>query len=135
MKILTFVVIGLAVITQLFYDLSPLLLSSMASADGVAVYPKTSHILVGFFYRCMPYFVFAICVAIVGARYPKYSAAVTVPSILGVISPLIAILVAGAIDYPVGNFREKFWPIRPVFQLLVFIVAGVSSVLFSARTK
>lgn len=128
--------VGLGIVSQIFFSFSPLLLPGMASAEGVAVYPPATKMILGFSYRALPYAVFAVALAIAGKRSPRLSLAVYAGVIVAVLSPLAIMAIWSVMRFSVSQFREEFWPIRPVVQIGVFAAVAWSTwYVGSIRTK
>jgi hypothetical protein len=136
MRVMAWIAIGFGVAAQLFYDLSPLLLPSMASAEGVALYPSAAESLVGLSYRCFPYAVFGVSLVLVERLSAKWSFGIQLGVVMAVLSPPILMTLASATQIPPSHFRAAFWPIRPAVQIAVFlIVASLSQFVRSNQVS
>lgn len=135
MKQAAWMTIALATLAQLFFDLAPFFLPSMASAEGVAVYPPASTVIIGLSYRCLPYLVFGVSLFLSAKYSAKFLRALAVATIVAVLSPIAAMALATALRVPAREFREEFWPVRPVAQMIVFSVVLLGFQLFKTRRR
>lgn len=121
MKSVSWAMLVLGVFAQLFYSFSALLFPSMASADGTAVHPPATELILQFAYRALPYALFGSMLVMADMRFPKWRFATYLGVIVAVLSPLLMMAGASAMRVSAVHFREGFWPIRPVLQIVVFL--------------
>jgi len=81
--------------------------------------------LIGFLYRCLPYLICSVSLIIASRRFTKWLKPVSLASILSVLSPLFAVASVSLFTIPVSEFREKFWPLRPLVQVAVFFPSAL----------
>jgi uncharacterized membrane protein len=123
MKTFAWAFILFGVVVQVFYSISPLFLPSMATADGVAAYPSVGALLGQFLYRVLPYVLMAVALRVIEHRWVDRSFRAYLAAILAVTAPMIVVAIAAATPVSAARFKDFFWPLRPVLQLLVFGIA------------
>jgi hypothetical protein len=133
MKRIAWITLCAAVLIHLFYsDFGVVrMMPSMASVEGVAVYPPISKGVIKFGLGCIPYVVFALVLALSGKMANATVTRVSLATIIAVVSPLFVVVLTTLLRLPTRLFREEFLPMRPWFQTVVFAVVIVIGVIFS----
>ncbi|MEZ4632006.1 MAG: hypothetical protein R2880_15065 [Deinococcales bacterium] len=122
-----FIILG--IIGQLFIEMSIYFLPSMASADGVAIYPPLSSVLISIFYFIFPYLLFELLLIVASQRSSHSLRVLSLASIFAVLSPIFIIQ---TLQLFTSEWDTRFWEIRPIFQLVVFLLAAL---IFNQRVK
>jgi len=136
MKQLAVTSIIIGVVIQCFYSFGTFFLPSMASAEEVALYPPFMRIAADALYRFMPYGVFWIGYRKLAFRSETWRTTIGVSTVIGVFSPLLFVALHLLGWKSASEFRENFWPIRPLVQLSFFVVAaGVALVLLRKKEE